>query len=287
MRCSRASWPSSAKTAAGPSTHVRPSGKKIKAKLKASFPFALELLEGDCQSLLAADFLSKWPDLASLQRAGAATIRRFFYARNCRRMDRIEPLLAKLKTAKPLTTDEAVIIPSALVLRTLAAQLRVLLPFLAQYDKVLRSTFDPHPDADLFRSVPGAGETMAPRLLTAFGSDRARFANAETVSSFSGIAPVTRSSGKSLTHHLRYACAKFLRQSFHEFAAASIPHCAWAKAFRNCQRARNKGHHTAVRALAYKWIRILYACWKSRTPYSESLYVQSLKNRLAPIAKCL
>ncbi len=167
-------------------------GQEIKAQLKASFPFALELLEGDCQSLLAADFLSKWPDLASLQRAGAATIRRFFYARNSRRMDRIELLLAKLKTTKPLTTDEAVIIPSASVLRTLAAQLRALLPFLAEYDKVLRSTFDQHPDAELFRSVPGAGEVMAPWLLTAFGSDRARFANAEAVSTFSGIAPVTK-----------------------------------------------------------------------------------------------
>ena len=134
--------------------------------------------------------------------------------------------------------------------------------------------------------MPGAGEAMAPRLLTAFGSDRARFANAEALSTFSGIAPVTKSSGKSLSHHLRYACAKFLRQSFHEFAAASIPHCAWAKAFYESQRARNKGHHTAVRALAYKWIRILYACWKSQIPYNESLYLQSLKNRLAPIAKC-
>ena len=252
-------------------------GQEIKAQLKGSFPFALELLEGDCQSLLAADFLSKWPDRASLQRTGAATIRRFFHARNYRRMDRI--LLAKLNTTKPLTTDEAVIIPSALVLRTLAAQLRALLPFLTEYDKVLRSTFDQHPDADLFRSVPGAGEVIAPRLLTAFGTDRARFVNAEAVSTFSGIAPVTKSSGKSLTHRLRYACAKFLRQSFHEFAAASIPHCACAKAFYDSQRARNKGHHTAVRALAYKWIRILYACWKSRIPYNDSLYLKSLKNR--------
>jgi hypothetical protein len=58
--------------------------------------------------------------LASLQRTAVATIRRFFYARNYRRMDRIELLLAKLRTTKPLTTDEAVIVPSALVLRTLA-----------------------------------------------------------------------------------------------------------------------------------------------------------------------
>ena len=157
-------------------------GQEIKAQFKASFPFAIELLKGDCQSLLAADFLSRWPDLLSLQRPGAATIRRFFHARNYRRMDRIEPLRAKLKTAKPLITDEAVIIPSALVL--------------------------------LFRSVPGAGETMVPRLLTAFGSDRSRFANAEAVSSFSGIAPVTRSSGKSSP----IACATPARSSSPELS---------------------------------------------------------------------
>ena len=50
------------------------------------------------------------------------------------------------------------ITPSALILRNLAAQL----PFLTQYDKVLRSNFDRHPDAELFRSVPGAGEVDGP-----------------------------------------------------------------------------------------------------------------------------
>jgi len=30
---------------------------------------------------------------------------------------------------------------------------------------LFRSTFGQHPDAELFRSVPGAGEAMAPRLL--------------------------------------------------------------------------------------------------------------------------
>jgi hypothetical protein len=194
-------------------------GQEIKAQLKGSFPFALELLEGDCQSLLAADFLFKWPDLASLQHTGAATIRRFFHARNYRRMDRIEPLLAKLNSTKPLTTDEAVIIPSALVLRTLAAQLRALLPFLTEYDKVLRSTFDQHPDADLFRSVPGAGEVMAPRLLTAFGTDRARFVNAEAVSTFSGIAPVTKSAAKASP----IACATPVRSSCARAFTSSQP----------------------------------------------------------------
>ena len=143
----------------------------MKAQLKAPSPSPSNFSR-PLQSLLAADFLSKWPDLASLQCTGAASIRRFFHARTIAAWTYRAPL-AKLETTKPLTTEEAVIIPSALVLRTLATQLRTLLPFLAQYDKVLRSTFDQHPDAELFRSVPGAGEAVAPRLLTAFGSDRA------------------------------------------------------------------------------------------------------------------
>jgi hypothetical protein len=59
-------------------------------------------------------------------------------------------------------------------------------------------------------------------------------------------------------------------------------HCAWAKAFYDEQRRRNKRHHTAVRALAFKWVGILFACWKHRTPYQDALYNQALqKNRSA------
>ena len=50
-------------------------------------------------------------------------------------------------------------------------------------------------------------------------------------------------------------------------AACSIRYCNWAKALYDSQRARGKGHHAAVRAVAFKWIRIIFACWKHRTPY--------------------
>ena len=138
MTCSRASWLLYLKAVARPSTRVCTSPQN-QSPAQSFLPFALELLEGDSEPL-RADFLSKWPDLASLQRTAAATIRRFFYARNYRRMDRIELLLAKLRTTKPLTTDEAVIVPSALVLRTLAAQLRALLPF---FQPSMTKFFDP------------------------------------------------------------------------------------------------------------------------------------------------
>jgi hypothetical protein len=83
------------------------------------------------------------------------------------------------------------------------------------------------------------------------------------------------------------ACPKFLRQSFHEFAAASIRVCPWAKACYEAQRARGKGYHAAVRAVAFKWIRILFACWKQRVAYTQELYLQALQTRGSAYANVL
>jgi hypothetical protein len=39
----------------------------------------------------------------------------------------------------------------------------------------------------------------------------------------------------------------------------------------------------AVRALAFKWVRILYKCWETKTPYDESKYLNALKERNSPL----
>src|SRR5438094_9611153 len=120
---------------------------------------------------------------------------------------------------------------------------------------------------------------MAPRLLAAFGSQRERYRSADELQSFSGIAPLTESSGKRKWVHFRFACPKFLRQSFHEWAGHSIAQSEWARAYYEQQRARGKKHHAAVRALAFKWIRILFRCWKDRVVYDESINLAALANR--------
>ena len=120
---------------------------------------------------------------------------------------------------------------------------------------------------------------MAPRLLSAFGTDRDRFDNAATIQQYSGIAPVTKASGKSRWVQRRWAAPKFMRQTFHEFALHSIRSCPWARAYYQQMRARGKGHHAAVRALAFKWIRILWRCWQDHTPYDETRYLEALRRR--------
>jgi hypothetical protein len=64
----------------------------------------------------------------------------------------------------------------------------------------------------------------------------------------------------------------------------SIRYCSWAKAHYDALRARGKGHHAALRAVAFKWIRILFACWKQRTPYDPQRYLQALQRRGSPLA---
>jgi len=250
--------------------------QQVREQLKLYYPLALEL---ELNTVLACDFLQRWPTLEELRQAKPQTIRKFFYAHNFRRGDKIEQFVQKLQKQTPVTSDRAIIEPAAMQVRLLAAQLRVILNSIPEFDQTIAEIFHSHPDAAIFESFPGAGPQLAPRLLTAFGTDRDRLESAEQMSVISGVAPIKIASGKSFATHKRWACPKFIRQSFHEFAGCSIKFCAWAKAFYQAQRDKNKGHHTAVRALAFKWMRILFACWKNRKPYDDALYTGALKKR--------
>ena len=127
--------------------------------------------------------------------------------------------------------------------------------------------------------IRAPGAALAPRLLVAFGTDRDRFASADEVQAYSGIAPVTKRSGKSCHVTKRYFCNKFLRQTFHEFADHARKWSTWSKAFYQHLRARGHRHHAAVRSLAFKWIRILFRCWKNRQSYDEARYLQQLQSK--------
>jgi hypothetical protein len=113
---------------------------------------------------------------------------------------------------------------------------------------------------------------MAPRLIAAMGSQRDRYQSAADIQRYSGIAPVVASSGKLRWVHWRWACPKFLRQTFHEWALHSVADSDWAREYYDQQRAKGKRRNTAIRSLAFKWIRVLFRCWKARTPYDENVY---------------
>jgi hypothetical protein len=63
----------------------------------------------------------------------------------------------------------------------------------------------------------------------------------------------------------------------------SMRYSIWAAAFYRQQREKGKGHHAAIRALAFKWLRILYRCWQDRKPYDEATYLIALRERNSPL----
>jgi len=124
---------------------------------------------------------------------------------------------------------------------------------------------------------------MAPRLLVALGENRDRFDHASQVQMYAGVAPVTVRSGQKEWVHWRWQCSKFLRQSFIEWTSKTVYSSYWAGLYYRQQRKKGNSHQSTIRSLAFKWIRILFRCWKTRKPYSEAKYLKSLRDRKSPL----
>lgn len=258
---------------------------RLKSLLKQYFPLALLVSGTRIYGELACQLLMRYPSLDKLQAASDEELAAFYREHHCYRPQLVAERLQLIRQARPLTTDPAILEASVLAVEILLKQLVTLNQGIDQYDMRIATGMQVHPDASIFESLPGAGAAMAPRLLAAMGSDRERLTSAQEVQQLSGIAPVTKQSGKTCVVHRRWAASKFLRQTFHEFAAHSIKHSAWAKAYYDMMRARGNKFQAAVRALAFKWIRIIFRCWKDRTLYDEGTYLTALLKRQSPILK--
>jgi transposase len=242
---------------------------RLTSTLKHYFPHVRHWFQ-DKDTPIFCDFLSRWPTLKAVQLARRTTLETFFRDHHVRSPEVIAQRLQAIKAATPLTTDDGVIAPNALLVQALVAQLHVTLRAIADFDTAIAQRAQSHPDFPLFQALPGAGPVFAPRLLGAFGEQRDRYASAAALQKYAGIAPVTERSGKKSWVHWRLQYPKFLRQTFVEWAAESIRHACWAQVYYQQQRDKGNTHQAAVRALAFKWIRILSQCWQERTSYDES-----------------
>jgi transposase len=255
---------------------------RVTYALKEYFPQVLKWFR-EKQTDVFVDFITRWPTLPAVQRAHPETIVDFFHQHNVRRKDVIERRLEAIKTTRALTSDPAVIEPNRLVAEAHLAQIAALSQAIDRFDAEIATRCSELPDFKIFASFPGAAAVMAPRLLAAFGEQRDRFPTAASMQKYGGIAPVVERSGKNSWTHWRFICPKFLRQTFVEWVGETIPLSFWAKAFYERQRAKGSSHNAAIRALAFKWIRILWRCWTDRQPYDETRYLLNLQKRHSPV----
>ena len=257
---------------------------RLTSALKNYYPQPLEWFR-DKDTALFCDFLERWPTLKAAQLARRSTLERFFLEHHVRYTEVINQRLQAIKSATSLTRDEGIILPKRLLVQSLISQLRSVRQALENFDEAIAERAHSHPDFALFDALPGAGAVFAPRLLVAFGEQRERYADAAALQKYCGIAPVTKRSGNACWVHWRYQCPKFLRQTFVEWSGASIQKSFWARAYYEQQRQKGKSHNVAVRGLAFKWIRILFRCWQTRTPYDEATYLNALQRRGSPLIR--
>ncbi len=259
---------------------------KLQAALKKYYPQALQMTH-DYKSKLFLTLLTKWPSLQKLKRQKPEYLAAFFRSHGCRNAETIEARIHAVRNATPLVTDPGIIEPQSLLVVHLVKLIQQLNRTVEDYDCQIEKRAATIPDTSLFNAIRGVGKQLAPRLVAAFGTDRDRYQNAAELQALSGAAPVTKRSGKK--HHVsrRYACPTFLRQTFHEFADQMRKYSTWSKAYYQAMRSKGKTHHVAVRALAFKWIRILFAVWKTNSPYDEQKYIRQLAKRNSPIAEIL
>lgn len=250
--------------------------------LKTYYPQALDWAGGDLCAPMALEFLGRWPDLMALKKARPSTVRNFYHKQNLRRPELVEQRLEGIKNAVALTVDEVVVGAGRLELKLLIQLIKSLNAHVAELEGQIRTAFREHPEVGLFRDLPGAGPALAPRLLAAFGTDRTRYPSASNLQKYAGIAPVREKSGGSLWTHWRWQAPKFLRQTFIEWAGQTVVWSAWAKCYYQRMTQRGKKHHVILRALAFKWIRILWKCWQTGEAYDEARYLKTLKQRKSP-----
>lgn len=257
------------------------------SQLKSFFPVALELFGKDGKLPLLLSILGRWSDPRKLRRADRRLIRRVLSENSIRNDKQQDEIIDRIRSAKLLSNDEALITPLAMTVKLLAAQIQQSRKSIQEFDAKIAEVMKQHPDAHLFTSLRGAGPALAPRLLCAFGSQKDRWADADSLASFTGITPVTRRSGKLCQVQRRYACPKYLRQTFHEFADSARIYCPWSKARYQLLRDRGMKHHAAIRKIARSWIRILFRVWQTGTPFDCERYIAKLKIRCPEICKYL
>ena len=255
--------------------------------LKQYFPQALELVGENMHGELALEFLKRWPSLVELKGSREETIKRFYYQHNVRSESVVEKRLKLVAEAKFVMQDQQRSDLWKMNLASLVELVRVANKHLELVEKELAEAVKVHPDAGIFTELPGAGPVFAARLLAAFGEDRSRWESAESLQKYSGVAPVMERSGKSCVVRWRYLAPQFMRQTFVEWARCTIRTSAWAMAYYEQQREKGKSNWGIYRSLAYKWIRILWRCWRDRKPYNETEYLKALEQRNSPLARRL
>jgi transposase len=247
---------------------------QLRQCLHEYYPTALAAFD-DWGSVGAWAFVLQYPTPQLLQSAGRRRWEKFLHTHRLWRTESAQSRLELFGKATAFCGSAGTTAAKSLLAQSLARLLQTLEKQLQAYRNRIAELFARHPDHDLFGSLPGSGEKLAPRLLAELGDDRSRFPTAESVQCYGGTAPLTKQSGKQCYQKFRHACNLTLRHTLHLWADLSRKKCVWAQAYYQAHRAKGQSHATALRCLAQRWVKILWKMWQTRTVYDEALHTRN------------
>jgi hypothetical protein len=232
-------------------------------------------------SLISLTFLEAYPTPAAARALSRTELTEFLRSE---RYSHLNKRLALIYEALQMPTHtafaESSYVESALLV---VPRLRFLIDQRKHIKRRVVQVFKSHPESEWWSSFPGAsGELTPARLLAAIGDDRQRFPSAKVLQATAGTVPVTRRSGKKLQVEFREACSKPLRQAAVDHARLSIKDSGWAKAYFYEQLSRGHSKVRAYRALANRWMSIIWKLWQTCEAYDEAVHVANRARRGQP-----
>lgn len=250
----------------------------LQTALREYYPAALELFD-DWTAPSAWALVAQFPTPGQLQGAGQRKWERFLHTHKLWRPQTVERRLEIFGRAEALRASPAVVSAKSLLAVSLVKVLQALQTQLDEYRRRIRQAFRAHPDHDVFGSLPGARDKLAPRLLAELGGVREEYPDADALMCQAGVSPVSYQSGQVERCRLRRACDKVLRATVHLWANASRATSRWAQAYYERKRGEGHSHASALRCLGKRWLKILWRLWQDRQPYDEAVYEAALQRR--------
>ena len=253
---------------------------QLTACLKAYFPeFLTFFADPVCPVALA--LLHAYPTRDQLHAASSGELETFLRRHHCPHSRQRASQISQGLQRPTFRIAPAIVRTKARLARTLVAQLQTLAKHIDDYDLEIARVLRLHPDGELYRSLPGAGDLLAARMVGELGDNRDRYQDPSIAQCEAGTAPVTRASGTARTVHVRRACIHPLRETLWQFAFASLRLCGWARAYYDHARKRGKKHAEAIRMLGNVWLRIIVALRRTSQPYDEAVFLRA-RSRHSP-----
>lgn len=255
---------------------------QLRSILDAYHPAPASLFSSIDRDITLA-FIANYPTPQAASRIGEQRMAAF-----CRRQSyrgRVDPAVLTQRLKDHLLTGaEGTVAGKSHSALVFAELLGLLNGQLDDYDNALEAALAKHPDAGIFTSFPGVGLITASTLLAEIGEDRSHYPEVGMLLAEAGLAPVTRSSGRSHRVRFRYSANTRLREACMWWAYNSLKTSPWAREAYDQARARKQPHHRALRGLGARWMRVLWRAWTDGVPYDQDRHLKTPPQPTSPTA---